>query len=64
MQINNKLTNFKNNQEIIHYLDVLKNKYKINKSQFIRTAIVEKIKKDIPEIRKQYLVKIGKQCPF
>ena len=48
--------NFKNSDEINHYLDVLVNKYHVKKSQFIREVIVEKIKKDIPEIRRQYLI--------
>ena len=56
MQIYKNIVNFKNSDEINHYLDVLVNKYHVKKSQFIREVIVEKIKKDIPEIRRQYLI--------
>jgi hypothetical protein len=39
--------------EELHYCEVLKNVYKVNPSNFIRQAFVEKLKKDIPEIRKK-----------
>jgi len=35
----------------MHYCEVLKNVYKINPSQFIRQAFVEKLKKDIPKFK-------------
>lgn len=40
-----------------HYLDVLNKVYSINTSQFIRLAIMEKIKRDIPLIRKKHTLK-------
>ena len=41
------------NAEIKHYFDVLSEKYHIKRSQFIRDAILEKLKRDIPKIRQQ-----------
>lgn len=47
-----------------HYLDVLKSTYKVNPSFFIRNAIIEKLKRDIPELRKKYKEKDKFVCPF
>lgn len=35
----------------MHYCEVLKNVYKINPSQFIRNAFVEKLQREMPKIR-------------
>jgi len=35
----------------LHYCEVLKNVYKINPSQFIRNAFVEKLQREMPKIR-------------
>ncbi len=51
-------------EEIRYYLSVLKCKYNINPSAFVRSAIIEKCQKDIPEIRKEYKNQIKKNCPF
>ena len=34
-----------------HYCEVLKKVYKINPSQFIRNAFVEKLQREMPKIR-------------
>jgi hypothetical protein len=47
-----------------HYLDVLKNVYKINPSSFIRIAMEEKLKRDIKELRKKHKEKNDFVCPF
>lgn len=47
-----------------HYLDVLENTYSIKVSSFIRDAIVEKLRRDIPELRKKYKEKDEFKCPF
>ena len=47
-----------------HILEVLKDKYKIKPSTFIKQAIVEKVKRDIDEIRKNYLIECGEIAPF
>ena len=44
-----------------HYLKVLSEKYGINTCHFIRVAIIEKLKRDVPKIRS--LSKKDK-CPF
>ena len=44
------------------YLDILHKKYKINSSQFIRDAILEKMKRDVPKIRLEN--KDDFICPF
>ena len=54
-----KLNDFEN-----HIVEVLKDCYKIKPSEFTRQALVEKCQRDLPEIRKRYLVKIGQECPF
>lgn len=46
-----------------HYCEVLKNVYKINPSNFIRQAFVEKLQKDMPTIIKQFAEK-HKNLPF
>lgn len=45
-------------EEELHYCEVLKNVYKINPSQFIRLAFLEKLKRDIPKIRENNKVKL------
>ena len=47
----------------LHYCEVLKKVYKINTSQFIRQAFIEKLEKDMPTIRKQFAEK-HKNIPF
>ena len=44
--------------EELHFCEVLKNVYKINPSNFIRQAFVEKLKKDIPKIRENHKPKL------
>jgi hypothetical protein len=51
-------------KEIIHYLEVLNKIYNINSSQFIRQTIIEKLQKDLPEIRKKYKEKTTFVIPF
>ena len=52
---------FKLSEDEIHYLHVLKYKYHIKANQFVRKAIVEKIKRDIPCIRIEFK---NKNLPF
>jgi metal-responsive CopG/Arc/MetJ family transcriptional regulator len=47
--------------EIRHYFDVLGEKYHVKRSEFIRDAIIEKMKRDVPAIRERHK-KID--CPF
>jgi len=54
-----KLNDFEN-----HCIEVLRDVYKIKPSEFLRQALIEKIKKDIPEIRKKYLIECGNIAPF
>lgn len=49
-------------EEMSHYFDVLSKKYKINISQFIRQAVVEKLQRDMKEIRLKD--KVNDECPF
>ena len=44
-----------------HYFDVLSEKYRVKRSQFIRDAIIEKLKRDVPKIR---IANKKSDCPF
>lgn len=61
-----KLVNksFKLSQEEIHFLSVLKQKYRIKVNKFVRDAIIEKLQKDVPKIRKDYEKKNKIIYPF
>jgi hypothetical protein len=60
-----KNKSFKLSEDEIYYLAVLKEKYKIKVNQFVRKAIVEKLERDVPVIRKEYNRKLKKEyCPF
>ncbi len=52
------------NKKMQHYFTVLHDIYKINCSQFIRQAFIEKLKRDIPEIRKKHKEKDNFVYPF
>ena len=43
------------------YLIVLSEKYKIKRSDFVRNAILEKLKRDVPKLRES---KNKVHCPF
>ena len=47
-----------------HYLDVLSKKYKINTSRFIRQSIIEKLQRDMKNIREKHKLKDTFICPF
>ena len=47
-----------------YFCGVLQKVYKINASNFIREAFIEKLKNDIPEIRKEFAKKYSRNCPF
>lgn len=47
-----------------YYLSILHEKYKINTSEFIRKAIIEKMERDIPKIRNKYKENLGFKMPF
>ena len=51
------------NKDLSNWLDILETKYNIKKSEFIRIAIVEKMKRDIKQLR---LKKESEKnyCPF
>ena len=49
------------NDEMKHYFDVLSEKYHVKRSQFIRDAILDKLKRDVPKIREQNK---KSDCPF
>jgi len=56
---------FKLSEDELYYLYFLKNKYHIKINQFVRNAIIEKLQRDMPEIRKEYLKNKNKEyCPF
>jgi len=48
--------------DIKKYLDIIRTKYNIKRSQFIRDAIIEKLKRDVPKIRNNSQIK--EKCPF
>ena len=64
MQINTELINFKTTKEMRHYLHVLKTVYKINKPDFIRQAVIEKLQRDVPEIHRKHKEKDFVYLPF
>ena len=47
--------------EIDHYLTVISKKYKVKRSDFVRKAILEKLKRDVPKLRE---AKKKVFCPF
>jgi len=47
--------------EIKHFLEIISKKYKVKRSDFVRKAILEKLKNDIPKIRQQNK---KEYCPF
>ena len=47
--------------EMKRYFDILSQKYYIKRSHFIRDAIIEKLKRDIPKIRERSK---KSDCPF
>ena len=49
------------NDDLKHYLDVLVIKYHIKRSKFIRDAIIEKLRIDVPKIRN---ANKKSDCPF
>jgi len=49
------------NDEMKHYFDVLSKIYHIKRSQFIREAILEKLRRDVPKLRVQNK---KSDCPF
>jgi len=49
------------NDEMKHYFDVLSKIYHVKRSQFIRDAIIEKLRSDVPELRIQNK---KSDCPF
>ncbi len=48
-------------EKMKHYFDVLQSKYHIKRGQFIRDAIIEKLKRDVPIIRERNK---KSDCPF
>jgi predicted DNA-binding protein len=44
-----------------HYLKVLSEKYGVNTCHFIRAAVLEKLKRDVPKIRS---LSNKTECPF
>lgn len=48
--------------DIQHYLDVIEKKYHFKRCDFVRLAIIEKMQKEVPKLRKEYLKK--NDCPF
>ena len=47
--------------EISDYLEVISKKYSVKRSEFVRKAIIEKLKRDVPKLR---LKKEKECCPF
>jgi len=45
----------------MHYCEVLKSVYKINPSQYIRQAFVDRLKNDLPKLREKHK---KSECPF
>jgi hypothetical protein len=47
--------------DIQHYLDVIEQKYHFKRCDFVRLAILEKMQRDVPKLRKDY---INRDFPF
>ena len=56
-----ELLQIKITAEMDRYLIVLSEKYKIKRSDFVRNAILEKLKRDVPKLRES---KNKIYCPF
>ena len=55
---------FKLSEKEIYFLSVLKEKYHIKVNRFVRNAIMEKLQKDVPKMRKEYEKKNKLTIPF
>lgn len=55
---------FKLSENEIHFLSILKEKYHIKINRFVRDAIMEKLQKDVPKMRKEYEKKNKLTIPF
>jgi len=51
-------------KEMKIYLDTLNKIYKVKKSYFTRNSILEKLQRDMPEIRKKHKLKNEIKLPF
>jgi uncharacterized coiled-coil DUF342 family protein len=51
MRQQTEILQIKVSKDIVKYLRILDDKYQINRSQFVRNAILEKLKKDVPKLR-------------
>ena len=61
MQQYTEILQIKVTPELIRYLTILNEKYGVKRCDFVRIAIVEKLKRDVPKLR----IKAKKQpCPF
>ena len=61
---NTELLQVRVSKELKQYLKILHEKYNINSSEFVRMAIVEKLQKDVPIIRKKHKDKTCFKVPF
>lgn len=52
-------------KDLKDYLDILEKRYLINRSHFIRDAIIEKMKRDVKSLRvdREKRIKLS-ECPF
>ena len=55
---------FKLSENEIYFLYILKEKYHIKVNRFVRNAIIEKLQKDVPNLRKEYEKKNIVILPF
>jgi len=61
MQQLTEILTIKITPEIINYLEVISAKYKVKRSDFVRKAIIDKLKRDVPKMR---TLNKNKPCPF
>jgi metal-responsive CopG/Arc/MetJ family transcriptional regulator len=50
---NSEILQIRITPEILHYLEVISEKYKVKRSEFVRQAILEKLKRDVPKLREE-----------
>lgn len=59
MRQNPEILQIRISSEMMYYLEIIRDKYKIKRCEFVRCAILEKLKRDVPKMRAK-----KEFCPF
>jgi hypothetical protein len=64
MKLLTEIQNFRISKEEKRYLQILKQTYKVNTGQFLRNAMIDYMKKEVPILRKKHKEKDNFIYPF